>query len=142
MAEDEEEVPPVPVEVIADLHRVIEGSADVHTPYGATESLPVCSISGRELLAGPAALSRTGHGTCVGRVLPGMDIRIIRATDEPIARMSEAVVVPDGEIGEMVVRGGVVTRRLCKPPGGPVPRLLTPAYRGGGPRTMWMDAVR
>jgi len=75
---------PVPHSVIEKLHRVLSTDADVHTPYGATESLPVSSISGRELLSGCGERGRRGAGTCVGRPLPGIDLRIIRITDDPI----------------------------------------------------------
>lgn len=101
---------PVPYHVIERLHRVLAPEADVQTPYGATESLPVASISGREVLAGCAELSRKGAGTCVGRELPGTELRFIRITDEPIARWGDDLVVADGEIGELAVSGPVVTK--------------------------------
>lgn len=101
---------PVPYHVIEKLHRVLSDDADIHTPYGATESLPVSSISGREILDGCSEQSRAGAGTCVGRPLPGIDVRIIRITDAPIARWSDELLVPDGEFGEMVVSGPVVTK--------------------------------
>ena len=41
---------PVPPPLIEQLHRVLSPAADVHTPYGATESLPVSTISGREVI--------------------------------------------------------------------------------------------
>ncbi len=102
---------PVPWQVIEQLHRVIEPGADVHTPYGATESLPVSSISGRELLSGLSDRSRRGAGTCVGTPLPGIELRIIRISDDPIVEWSDELIVPDGEQGEIVVAGPVVTRR-------------------------------
>ncbi len=101
---------PVPYHVIEKLQRVLSDGADIHTPYGATESLPVSSISGREVLGGCSELSRTGAGTCVGRPLPGIDVRIIRITDAPIAQWSDELLVPDGELGEMVASGPVVTK--------------------------------
>ncbi|MGB2984406.1 MAG: fatty acid CoA ligase family protein [Phycisphaerae bacterium] len=100
----------VPHHVIEKLHRVLDPKADVHTPYGATESLPVSSISSRELLDGCSELSRGGAGTCVGRPLPGIEVRLIRITDEPIAEWSDELLVPDGEFGEIVVSGPVVTK--------------------------------
>ncbi len=101
---------PVPSHVIEKLHRTLGPDADVHTPYGATEALPVSSISGRELLGGCRELSRTGAGTCVGKPLSGIEIRLIRITDEPIAEWSEGLLVSDGEPGEIVVSGPVVTK--------------------------------
>ncbi|MDO8629714.1 MAG: fatty acid CoA ligase family protein [Phycisphaerales bacterium] len=121
---------PVPRAVIEQLHLVLSSDADVHTPYGATESLPVSTISGREILvAGANAPSplegrglpedatgatvmatRFGAGTCVGRPLPGVEVRLIRISDDPIAEMSDDLVVLDGEFGEICVRGPAVTR--------------------------------
>jgi acyl-CoA synthetase (AMP-forming)/AMP-acid ligase II len=40
---------PVPRAIIGQLHQVLSANADVFTPYGATEALPVASISGMEL---------------------------------------------------------------------------------------------
>lgn len=101
---------PVPPPVIEQLHQALPPSADVYTPYGATESLPVASISGRELLGGLAEKTRAGRGFCVGHAVEGIDVRIIAITDEPIARWSDAVAVVDGTIGELVVSGSVVTK--------------------------------
>jgi acyl-CoA synthetase (AMP-forming)/AMP-acid ligase II len=81
----------------------------VHTPYGATEALPVASISASEVLSETAAKSAAGGGTCVGRRFPGIEWRIIRITDAPIATIDEAEELPPGEIGELIVRGPVVT---------------------------------
>jgi acyl-CoA synthetase (AMP-forming)/AMP-acid ligase II len=73
--------------------------------------LPVSSISGREVLDDCSEKSRRGAGTCVGKPLSGIDVRLIHITDEPITRWSEDLSVPDGEFGEIVVVGDVVTKR-------------------------------
>ena len=39
-----------------------------------------------------------------------IDLKIIRITDEPIGQWSDDLLVPQGEIGEIVVQGEVVTR--------------------------------
>jgi len=101
---------PVPYPVIEKLHQVLAPEADVHTPYGATESLPVSSISGREVVAGCSDQSRGGAGTCVGRELPGTELRFIRVSDEPITRWTDDLTMPEGEIGELTVSGPVVTK--------------------------------
>ncbi len=43
---------PVPAEVLRRMKACIHPEGDIHTPYGATEALPVASISGREVLGG------------------------------------------------------------------------------------------
>ena len=100
---------PVSGELISRVQQVMGPEGEVHTPYGATESLPVSSITGREVLADTWPLTRQGRGACVGRPLPGMTIRIIKPVDGPLADWSEAVELPVGEIGEIVVKGLVVT---------------------------------
>jgi olefin beta-lactone synthetase len=111
---------PVPVHVLKRMKNAIPADGDVHTPYGATEALPVASIAASEVLAETAARTATGAGTCVGRPFPGIEWKVIRITDEPIATIAEAEDLPPGEIGELIVRGPVVTteyvtRTDCNP---------------------------
>ena len=54
--------------------------------------------------------ARRGAGTCVGKPLPGCELRIIRITDEPIPVWSDDLTVPDLEKGEIVVSGPMVTK--------------------------------
>lgn len=61
-------------------------NGEVHTPYGATEVLPVSSISAREILEHTAALTQRGFGTCVGKPLPGVRVRIIAAGKEAVGK--------------------------------------------------------
>jgi acyl-CoA synthetase (AMP-forming)/AMP-acid ligase II len=90
--------------------------ADLHTPYGATESLPVASISSREVLTRTAEKTRQGAGTCVGRAFPGVDIRIIPVTDGPIGTIEQTRFLPVSEIGEIIVRSPSVTREYFRRP--------------------------
>jgi len=108
---------PVPVRLIDRILRVLErDDADIFTPYGATESLPVACIGGREVLNETADQSRNGAGTCVGRVFPRMTVKIIQIVDGPIASIDEVKEQPPGEIGEIIVQGPVVTPEyVCKP---------------------------
>jgi acyl-CoA synthetase (AMP-forming)/AMP-acid ligase II len=100
---------PVPVHVLKRMKAAIPADGDVHTPYGATEALPVASIAASEVLTDTASKSAMGAGTCVGRRFPGIEWRVIRITDEPIATIDAAKVLPPGEVGELIVRGPVVT---------------------------------
>ncbi len=100
---------PVPPHVLQRMKQVIHSEGDVHTPYGATESLPVASIAASEVLADTVERSIEGAGTCVGRRFPGIEWKVIRIDDGPIATRAEAVELPTGEVGELMVRGPVVT---------------------------------
>lgn len=101
---------PVPPATLQRFSTMLNGDAQVYTPYGATEALPVASIGSREILGETAAVSAQGGGTCVGRPVPNATVRIIRLVDEAITNWSDDLCVADGEIGEIVVKGPVVTR--------------------------------
>ena len=101
----------VPPETLAAIRRMIHPDGLVHTPYGATESLPVASIESREVLGETAAATAKGKGTCVGRRFPAIDWKIIAITDGPVASIDKAEELPQGQIGELMVRGPVVSRR-------------------------------
>jgi acyl-CoA synthetase (AMP-forming)/AMP-acid ligase II len=79
----------------------------LHSPYGATEALPVSTISADDV----AALGPTGRrGAPVGRPLAGIEARIIAIVEGPVVSVAEAQALPSGEIGEIIVRGPVVTK--------------------------------
>jgi len=101
---------PVPGNLIERVSRIMPENGEIHTPYGATESLPVCSITGKEILSETWEQTRRGRGTCVGSPLPGLAVDIIRPVEGPVSSWDEVEVLPVGEIGEIVVQGAVVTR--------------------------------
>jgi acyl-CoA synthetase (AMP-forming)/AMP-acid ligase II len=76
----------------------------LHSPYGATEALPIASISAEEV--DPASV----RGACVGHPLPRISVKIIALSDTPIASLAEAHELAAGEIGEIIVSGPVVTK--------------------------------
>jgi len=85
-------------------------AGELHSPYGATEVLPVSSVSSMEIREGRAATARTGGGTCVGRVIAPNTVRVIELTDEPLSGLGAARERTTGEIGEIIVRGPSATR--------------------------------
>lgn len=100
---------PVSSGVISELARMLPPDATIHTPYGATEAMPVSSIDGNEILNDTEKFTNVGYGVCVGKPLDGIEAKIIPITDDPIDMWSEDLEVPDGEIGEITVTGAVVT---------------------------------
>ncbi|MEN8233128.1 MAG: fatty acid CoA ligase family protein, partial [Thermodesulfobacteriota bacterium] len=101
---------PVPGDLLQRTLSVLPADAEIHTPYGATESLPIASITAKEILAETWNETRKGKGVCVGRVLPSIEIKIIKTSDEPIDQWHESMQLPTCKIGEIIVRGPVVTR--------------------------------
>ncbi len=100
---------PIPVWMHEAFRDILPPGAQLHTPYGATESLPVASIGSDEVLAETRHETARGGGICVGHPAPGIEIAIIRIDDGPIPTWSEDLRVAEGEIGEIVVKGEVVT---------------------------------
>jgi acyl-CoA synthetase (AMP-forming)/AMP-acid ligase II len=123
------------------MRACIHPEGEVHTPYGATEALPVASISASEVLGqnkkgtgtsqmpllagkykncsepvpcfftGTAAQTRLGRGVCVGRRFPGVRWGVVQVVDGPISTLDETRELPRGEIGELIVHGPMTTRR-------------------------------
>ena len=104
---------PVSPEVLELTRACMAAEGEVYTPYGATEALPVASISASEILNQTAERSRRGAGTCVGRRFSGIAWRVIRIVDGPIDSIEHCEVLPTGEIGELIVHGPVVTREYA-----------------------------
>ena len=99
---------PVPPD-LWDLMTPVLPNGHLHSPYGATESLPVSTISASEILVDTAVATQNGAGTCVGRPLPANDVRIIALTDAPLATLADTTQRPPGQIGEIIVAGPTVT---------------------------------
>ena len=94
---------PVPA-ALWESSRTLLPNGRLHSPYGATEALPVATVSSSEIDLNSV------RGACVGRPLPGIQVKIIRLADTPIATLGETQELPTGETGEIIVQGPVVTR--------------------------------
>lgn len=103
-------------DILNRFHQSLNKDAEIFTPYGATEALPVSSIGSRMILGETAPITEAGGGTCVGYPNEHVTVRIIKITDEPIAKWSDTLCVKDGEIGEITVKGPIVTREYYRRP--------------------------
>lgn len=101
---------PVPAKVMERFLRMLPEGAEVLTPYGATECLPVACISSREVIGETAARTAQGAGVCVGAPVPSIELRIIAIDDGPIEKWHDGLALAQGEIGEIAVRGPQATR--------------------------------
>ena len=106
---------PVPVHVLKRMRKTLTAeNANIFTPYGATESLPVCNISGSTVLEKTAEKTSQGAGTCVGKPFPQAKVKVIEITEGPIAQINEARELPTGEIGEIIVQCPSTTREYYR----------------------------
>ena len=67
---------PVPIKTLQEVSLLCP-SAELHTPYGMTEMLPVADVSLRDLMR-----IGTGQGVCVGKPVSGCEVRIDNETSE------------------------------------------------------------
>jgi acyl-CoA synthetase (AMP-forming)/AMP-acid ligase II len=107
---------PVPAAVLEKFTLLLEPGAEIFTPYGATEALPVCSIGSGEILAETRSITDSGGGVCIGRPVAGVRLEVIEISDEPIEFWDDSLRVPSGRIGELVVQGEQVTRSYFNRP--------------------------
>jgi acyl-CoA synthetase (AMP-forming)/AMP-acid ligase II len=101
---------PVQARTVELFSTLLAEGAEIHTPYGATEAVPIASILGSEILGETRALTDRGYGICVGRPINDIPIRIISVSDDRILEWQDDLAVPQGEIGEIAVRGALVSR--------------------------------
>ena len=94
---------PVSVPLLRRLSDVLP-QAELHTPYGMTEALPLTDISLPELEE-----AGSGNGVCVGRPLPGVRLRI-----SPLDSLGRAAGTPTDQVeisGEICVSAAHVKHR-------------------------------
>ena len=116
---------PVPADLWEASRRFLTGGR-MHSPYGATEALPVSTVSADEIDAGST------RGACVGRPVAGVDVRIIAISDQPIGSLDPGSGLPSGSAGEVIVRGPNVTRQYDSlPDATAAAKIADPASPGG-----------
>ena len=88
---------------------MLNEDTEIHTPYGATEAVPIISIGSHEILTETRKLSEQGFGMCVGYPIGDTPVEIITITDDPIAQWNEDLKAQPSEVGEIVVKAPLVT---------------------------------
>jgi len=110
---------PVPPSLSEPLAARLAPGGEVHTPYGATESLPVASLSTAETPRVRRAMM-SGAGTCVGRLAPGVRVAILPIDYGELGPSDLARALPPGEIGmpdvigEICVQSAQTTRAYAE----------------------------
>ena len=107
---------PIPPALHEQFQSILPSEAHVHTPYGATESLPVATIGSKEVLNDTQYRTEKGEGTCVGFPVPDITVRIISIRDDVIEQWTQDLCIPNGEVGEICVQGAVVTSEYKEDP--------------------------
>ncbi len=106
----------VPGPLFAAARNLLAPGGEMYSDYGATEAVPVAEIAGHEVLTDTWPATERGAGVCVGRPLPGVEVRIIAIDDGPILSWDAATPLPPGEIGEVVARSRHISEEYFRQP--------------------------
>jgi acyl-CoA synthetase (AMP-forming)/AMP-acid ligase II len=101
---------PASTKALVRFSSMLNHDVQIFTPYGSTEAMPLAKVGSHQILSETQQKTANGSGICVGKPLKGMDIAIIRISDEEIPFWSDDLKVAQGVIGEIVVKGHNVTR--------------------------------
>ncbi|MCL1139167.1 olefin beta-lactone synthetase [Shewanella pneumatophori] len=99
---------PATISSIKRFSKMLNSGVEVLNSYGATESLPISKMASSELF-NTTAITDNGGGICVGRAIDGVDIAIIDIDEQPIASWHNELWLPANQIGEIVVKGPMVS---------------------------------
>jgi olefin beta-lactone synthetase len=101
---------PVRIELHEKFQKILPNGT-TYTPYGATECLPVSCIAGSEILSVHKEKSLDGAGICVGRAFLGVEIFILKRSNDVIHSIDSSILCNPYEVGEIVVASATVTPR-------------------------------
>ena len=101
---------PASVATLERMRLLLPENAQVFTPYGATECMPVSNIGSQEVLQETRVATERGAGVCVGHVVAPNGVRVVQVDDGALAHWSDATELPPGDIGEICVLGPTTTQ--------------------------------
>jgi len=76
----------------------------------------VAIFGSKEILSETASLSAQGFGICIGSRIQDLEVKIIKIDDLGINNWADDLLVEDGEIGEITVKGDIVTKGYFERP--------------------------
>lgn len=104
---------PVSVNIHQKFEKILPNGT-TFTPYGSTECLPMANVSGKFILGNVSKAILAGKGTCVGKPMQGVRVKVIKQTLSDINSISDIEEIPNGEIGEIIVNSPNVTKSYFK----------------------------
>ena len=102
---------PVSPSNIEQFSTMLSKETQIHTPYGATEAVPIISIGSHEILSETKKLSEQGFGMCIGRPICDTVIRLLKIIDDPITQLRDSLEVSENQVGEIAVKADLVTKQ-------------------------------
>lgn len=84
----------------------------IHTPYGATEGLPITSVTAKERLENTDYMG----GVLVGKPVDNVQVKIISILEQPISRFFSKLELPAQQVGEIIASGPNVSKEYFNNP--------------------------
>lgn len=102
---------PMPPSLLVALQPMLAEGVEIFPGYGATEAMPLCTLGSQTTLQETRFATDQGKGVCVGHPCADVTLRIIPIRDEAIPTWADDLPLPVGQIGEITVKGPMVTHR-------------------------------
>jgi len=107
---------PISPDLAQGLQQVLP-NGEVIVPYGATEALPISSTNASHIQNAEESIL-AGEGSLIGSPLPEVKVRIFPSVQSPLPDYEEGNQgLPDGQVGEICVSGGMVSAGYDRMPG-------------------------
>ena len=84
--------------------------------YGSSECEPVAHIAAMERLWNKSKLRPEAPGICLGKIVPGVEARVIGIVDDILAETNDCEVLAAGQIGELIIGGPHVVQEYYNNP--------------------------
>ena len=102
---------PYPALELQRMHSYISDKTQLFPLYGMTEVPLISTLGSHKIVSETQIKTERGFGICQGKVVDGLEMRIIEVNDRPIDNWSDDLLVDNGGIGELVVKGEAVSRQ-------------------------------
>ena len=102
---------PYPALELQRMHAYISEKTQIFPIYGLTEIPVLSTLGSHKIVSETQVKTERGFGLCQGKVVDGLEMRVIEVNDRPIDNWSDDLLVDKGGIGELVVKGEAVSRQ-------------------------------
>jgi len=100
-----------PAHELQRIHYYINNETQIFPLYGMTEAPIVSTLGSHKIISETQIKTERGFGICQGKAVDGIDMRIIEVSDRPIDNWSDDLLISNGGIGELVIRGDSVSKQ-------------------------------
>lgn len=107
---------PLSVAEIGRIRQILPEIAELYCMYGTADIPCAIVINTDEIISETAKFTDQGFGICLGRPVEGIRAEIISLRNEPIEKWEESLLLPDGDMGEIVLTGPLAGQHFFEKP--------------------------